>query len=97
MKFNCDYFKQHAARKEKEREEHLVQIAIAPWQETFAWLPVRVAEGDCRWLEKVEYRSKVSSYSSAGDVRRQLHYRWFIDDYVLARRYRAIGSIHERV
>lgn len=27
---------------------------IADWHDWFAWHPVRVGDGDCRWLETVE-------------------------------------------
>lgn len=42
MKFNC-------GMTYAEYEERLQR-----WHLWFAWHPVRVAKGDCRWLEKVE-------------------------------------------
>jgi len=44
VKFNCGPSK--AERWRQQQEWH-------PW---FAWLPVRIAEGDCRWLEEVGRR-----------------------------------------
>jgi hypothetical protein len=29
---------------------------LAKWHRKFAWLPIRVAPHDCRWLEYVERR-----------------------------------------
>jgi hypothetical protein len=40
MKFNC--------KKSQDRRQ--------TWHTWFAWYPVKIAENDCRWLEKVERR-----------------------------------------
>jgi hypothetical protein len=46
MKFNCGPTPQekHEAKKK--------------WHHWFAWYPVRIASGDCRWLETVERKGK---------------------------------------
>lgn len=48
MKFNCGLSK----------NERLIAIVgrIRNWHAKFAWLPVRVGDNDCRWLEFVEVR-----------------------------------------
>ncbi len=48
MKFNCG--PAYEVRWER-RHKHLTN-----WHRKFAWFPVRVTEGDCRWLEYVERR-----------------------------------------
>lgn len=45
MRFNCDNELESAIAKERMQRE---------WHKSFAWLPVKVAYGDCRWLERVE-------------------------------------------
>jgi hypothetical protein len=45
MKLNCDKLRQ-ARRKRMQAE--------CEWEPWFAWFPVRIREGDCRWLEYVE-------------------------------------------
>lgn len=37
------------------------------WHDWFAWYPVRVAEGDCRWLETVERKGELHYDFVAGD------------------------------
>jgi hypothetical protein len=49
MKFNC---------------EPTVEPKMT-WHTWFAWFPVRVGPGDCRWLEKVERRGNID-YDSMG-------------------------------
>lgn len=56
MKFNCDYFgdvlkQRRRARHAKEEEK---EYRLIRWHSWFAWFPVRVAHGDCRWLETIE-------------------------------------------
>lgn len=40
-------------------ERHL---AKQEWHRWFAWRPVRVGEGDCRWLEAVERKGTYWCY-----------------------------------
>jgi hypothetical protein len=51
MKWDCD-------RRERERVARFKAklIAESEWHDVFAWLPVRVADGDCRWLETIQRR-----------------------------------------
>lgn len=49
MKFNCGLTE---GEKIKKREN---------WHDKFAWLPKRVASGDCRWLEIIERRETCMS------------------------------------
>jgi hypothetical protein len=46
MRINCgpSWEAKHAAKHE--------------WHRWFAWRPVRIAEGDCRWLETIERKGK---------------------------------------
>lgn len=46
MRFNCDRFKRPS------RHQRITQ-----WHRWFAWYPVRIADGDCRWLEYVERKA----------------------------------------
>lgn len=50
MKFDC--------RDETWSEE---KARRAQWRKWFAWLPVRLADRDCRWLEVVERRELYES------------------------------------
>lgn len=38
------------------------------WHDYFAWLPVRVADRECRWLETVERRGTYVGSSDFGDT-----------------------------
>jgi hypothetical protein len=65
VRFNCDYFKQRRAAR---------WDAALEWSRTFAWLPVRLADGDCRWLETVEWRITAAQYfRDDQDIRRELY------------------------
>ena len=45
MKFNCDRY----------RDYRKAKIAhITKWHPWFAWHPIKIADGDCRWLETIE-------------------------------------------
>lgn len=46
MRFNCGPDKW---TKRRRREQKMLG-----WHKHFCWWPVRLAEGDCRWLETVE-------------------------------------------
>ncbi len=50
MRFNCgpDQETQRRRRRQKARDHW------CSWHRWFAWYPVRIKEGDCRWLEFVE-------------------------------------------
>lgn len=52
MKFNCPKFKS-AEERRKDKEQ---------WHKWFAWYPIRVIDGSCRWLEIVHR----SGYSYTG-------------------------------
>jgi hypothetical protein len=49
MKWDCDKRKREKVRKLTERLTKLCE-----WHNVFAWLPVKVADNDCRWLETVQ-------------------------------------------
>jgi hypothetical protein len=53
MKFNCP----PATKKPDSR---------LAWHDWFAWFPVRVADNDCRWLEKVSRRGNMEYYGDGG-------------------------------
>ena len=55
MRFNCGH---STSKKNKVKED---------WHDWFAWYPVRVAEGDCRWLETVERKGELHYDFVAGD------------------------------
>jgi hypothetical protein len=46
----------------------------ARWHSWYAWFPVRLADNDCRWLERIERRIEYhDAYSLGGE--RERHYR----------------------
>lgn len=51
MRFNCDYFRDKAVQQFVEREKREWE-----WNDWFAWRPIKVAHGDCRWWETIERR-----------------------------------------
>lgn len=57
MKFSCGLTK---AEKERRRETARVvkHKYLSDWHPKFAWLPIRVGDFDCRWLEYVERKGK---------------------------------------
>lgn len=64
MRFNCDRIAETIAERDRRQRE---------WHDWFAWHPVRVATGDCRWLETVERR-----------IEREYKHGWghsFVDTY----------------
>lgn len=56
MKLNCG--PTHMERRQQEWQR------FCTWHKWFAWYPVRVGSGDCRWLEYVE--RKASGVSADG-------------------------------
>jgi hypothetical protein len=50
MKFNCG--KSYSETHQK----------LKNWHEWFAWYPVKVADNDCRWLEKVQRKGTFCNY-----------------------------------
>lgn len=53
MKFNCGLLPDEKLALAKKRSVAL-GTARAEWHDWFAWHPVKVASGDCRWLEVIE-------------------------------------------
>jgi hypothetical protein len=47
MKFKCD---------KTYDEKRADWSKLVTWRKWFAWYPVKVADGDCRWLEYVLFR-----------------------------------------
>lgn len=50
MKLNCGPTKTERRR--------IARNHFCEWRRWFAWRPVRVGSGDCRWLEYVERRAE---------------------------------------
>lgn len=46
MRLNCGPSK--AARRQAKKQK------MEQWHDYFCWLPVRLAENDCRWLETIQ-------------------------------------------
>jgi hypothetical protein len=69
MKFDCDARKYR--RKERERAE---MERITRWHDHFAWWPIKLSHGDCRWLEKVR-RRRVTTCSMYSGWRWTWEYR----------------------
>jgi hypothetical protein len=59
MKFNCGLSEEEKRKLRWEQYKAYQEEydAGGGWVDWFAWYPVRVAPGDCRWLEKVEVRA----------------------------------------
>ena len=55
MKFNCGPTQCEKLEAEFNRLREVARAA-RDWHKWFAWFPVRVGKGDCRWLETVERR-----------------------------------------
>ena len=57
MKFKCGLTWEEEIAKSEAHEKSLSDVVV--WHRWYAWFPVKVAEGDCRWLEVVERRRVV--------------------------------------
>lgn len=61
MKWDCD-------KRNRERAKKLIELVEKMDTEEgviytqFAWLPIKVAPGDCRWLETVTLRRRLDKY-----------------------------------
>lgn len=55
MKLNCGTTFEKRHRDELERLEARLK-KLKQWHDVFAFLPVRVGENECRWLETVQRR-----------------------------------------
>jgi len=55
MKFNCRKRELNRIYKRQQEWERITQ-----WHKVFAWRPIEVEYGDCRWLEWVERRNRRS-------------------------------------
>lgn len=60
MKWDCD-------RKEREKRARRNKAfeKSRQWHKVFAWWPIRIAAGDCRWLEYIERRNRTTSTGPA--------------------------------
>lgn len=54
MRFNCG---PSLAQKRWDKK-----LKMKDWHKHFCWWPVRIANGDCRWLETIERRYDVWDY-----------------------------------
>ena len=61
MKFNCG---PTAAERYDAAQAELA--LLSEWHPWFAWAPVRVSSGDCRWLEWIE--RKANTYRQHGQL-----------------------------
>lgn len=65
MKFDCgDTVEDRRIRAKRAKEQ---------WHPWFAWRPVRIGAGDCRWLEYVERKVTWVSYDDINSVGDHLH------------------------
>ena len=63
MKFNCGSLNEKELKRleklEAKNAKYCARVKyLTNWHEHFAWLPVRVSDTDCRWLEKVLRKGK---------------------------------------
>ncbi|UGA46823.1 hypothetical protein HU230_0012570 [Bradyrhizobium quebecense] len=63
MKYNCDAWADRRKRKKAERRAYL-----GSWHPKFAWFPIKLKHGDCRWLETVDCKRTVSSTWSGDSI-----------------------------
>lgn len=65
MRFNCG---RSAVERQKAKEQ---------WHLWFAWRPVRIAPGDCRWLERVQREGTfwITTCASGWDYEYRAYYR----------------------
>lgn len=77
MKFKCGLTKSELAA--REIQVQMRRISLCEWHKWFAWFPVKVDDGDCRWLEYVERRY------------RNAYFEWFDRAFI---DYRAIRKLH---
>lgn len=52
MKFKCGLTREEAQAKEEKRVADNLKL-LEEGEVFFAWFPIAVAKGDCRWLEKI--------------------------------------------
>lgn len=65
MKFNCGLSKKE--RKERGNEAYAKELLrITDWHDVFAWKPINIGLGNCRWLETVERRYVYDDPNSVG-------------------------------
>lgn len=64
MKFKCGPNAQEILDKKLRLERELEERTnyLTNWHSYFAWFPVEVAAGDCRWLEQVQRRGVYSNF-----------------------------------
>lgn len=67
MKFKCGPTIAERAAKEKAEQEKLHANFV--WKPWFAWRPIKVGDGDCRWLEIIERRPWYSRHYSQYEIR----------------------------
>ena len=67
MKFNCDIFSDWNKHRQIEKHNKLCKKREShfDWNKKFAFLPIKIAHGDCRWLEFVETKIECETYSIA--------------------------------
>jgi len=84
MRFNCGTKKKKLTHEEIIAKRQAHREYMMNWHLHFAWLPVRIAENECAWLETVERR-----FPNAGAVKRFMEgtgspyysWRWFTPEY----------------
>ena len=54
MKFKCGPTEEE--KKDQIRKAEVDVRLMSCWRRWFAWYPVKVDDGDCRWLETILYR-----------------------------------------
>lgn len=54
MKINCGPTKEIKEKLKKEAKLAWVNKVTSEGEVVFAWLPIRLGENDCRWLERVK-------------------------------------------
>lgn len=67
MKFKCGKTQEELKIEYEKRQEKLKANYV--WKPWFAWRPVKVGDGDCRWLEIVERRPWYTLYHSESGTR----------------------------
>jgi hypothetical protein len=60
----------------KKTKERLKFEKLSNWHTKFAWLPIRVGDNDCRWLEHYERKGKFERFPEYAPVFSDGYWSW---------------------
>lgn len=65
MRFNCGLSPNEKWQISKQKTIDALD-KLTEWHSWFAWYPVRIANGDCRWLETIQRKAKYTAWKTEG-------------------------------